>query len=88
MNRTDTPKDALFVGADVSGAQPGIASLSADGGMPEPARAKPIMEPASEDAGDTTEDTDWKGGEAHADVQPHKAKKQVGERTGMGPALF
>jgi hypothetical protein len=101
MNRTETPKDAMFVGSDVSGAQPGMASLGAAGGMPgqsvvsmtltaEPARVNPVMEPepASEDAGDMSEDTDWKGGEAHADIQPHQAKQQVGERTGMGPALF
>ncbi|BEJ14681.1 hypothetical protein CspHIS471_0404480 [Cutaneotrichosporon sp. HIS471] len=54
----------------------------------EPAPADLEMEPASEDAGDTTGDTDWWADERPANVQPPDAKKPVGERTGMGPALF
>ncbi|BEI83862.1 hypothetical protein CcaverHIS002_0404660 [Cutaneotrichosporon cavernicola] len=72
MNRTDATKP-------MSGGPRGI---------PQPAPADPEMEPASEDAGDTTGDTDWWADERPADVQPHDAKKPVGERTGMGPALF
>lgn len=45
------------------------------------------LTPASEDAGDVSEDTDWKSKGASADQGKAGGQKEM-LRTGMGPALF